>query len=125
MGVFVNCDTIRHREFAISLPAIVLRVQASGATPDEVKAFATAQALQWATEIAIGKDPRKVVPEHMASAISASFMNAHNRSQISDVRLSKARAKADEKPKMTMREALNARIAARQAAEAAVAGGAQ
>lgn len=85
-GVIVNCDTIRHPAFTISLPAIRLGTQASGLTAEEVKTHCIAHALQWAAEIEGGKLSGSVVPSKIANFLSASIMGATNRKAAADNR---------------------------------------
>jgi len=85
-GVFVNCETIRHPAFTISLQAIRMGTQASGLTADEVKTHCVAHALQWAAEIEAGKLSGSVVPSKIANFLSASIMGATNRKAAADNR---------------------------------------
>lgn len=71
-GVFVNCETIRHRDFTISIPAIEMQLLGTVGR-DEIKAVATGHAVQWATDIAAGK--RKPYPDNPASFIRQSIQN--------------------------------------------------
>lgn len=85
MGVFVNCETIRHQDFVISLPAI--DQQCLGNIPmSEIKIFASGLALQWATEISIGKKPRDVVPAHIANFIRGSIQSQRTNAEIGERR---------------------------------------
>lgn len=93
-GVVVNCDTIRHSSFTISLPAIRMGTLASGLTADEVKTHCVAHALQWAAEIEGGKLSGSVVPGKIANFLSASIMGATNRKAAADAK------KANPKPSM-------------------------
>lgn len=85
-GVFVNCETIRHRDFTISLPAIRLGTLASGLDAEAVKTHCIAHALQWAAEIDAGKLSGSVVPSKIANFLSASIMGASNRKASADAR---------------------------------------
>lgn len=77
-GVLVNCETIRHRDFNISLKAIQL--QLCGTVPmDEIKSIAQGHAVAWANDIASGKRPSQVVPSNTASFIRASIQHAANK----------------------------------------------
>lgn len=71
-GVFVNCETIRHRDFTISIPAIEMQLVGT-VSRDEIKAVATGHAIQWATDIAAGKP--KAYPDNPASFIRQSIQN--------------------------------------------------
>ncbi len=97
-GVVVNCDTIRHPAFTISLPAIRMGTQASGLTADDVKTHCVAHALQWAAEIEAGKLSGSVVPSKIANFLSASIMGATNRKAAADGR--KAKAAQPDKPSL-------------------------
>lgn len=78
-GVFVNCETIRHRGFTISLPAIELATIRAGLPKAEVKNRCLAHAMQWAAEIDGGKMPRDVIPAKIANFLAASIMGEVNR----------------------------------------------
>lgn len=95
-GVVVNCETIRHESFAISLPSVRMGTLASGITADQVKEFCTAHALQWAVEIANGKPASRVVPDKIANFLSASIMGTSNRAaSASNVRAFKGKPAGD------------------------------
>lgn len=118
-GVIVNCETIRHRAFTISLPAIRLNTIASGRTAEQIKTDCLAHALQWAAEIEGGKRPDQVVPGKIANFLSASIMGAKNRQEVGEVRREKAAASHAYRPKNepqadTVAAALARRIAARE-----------
>lgn len=86
-GVFVNCETVRHRDFSISLKGI--EMQLCGAVPmDEIKAIAIGHALQWATDLAAGK--RDTVPKYTANMIRQSIQKQRSDSAVTDVRKSRA-----------------------------------
>lgn len=78
-GVFVNCETIRHEAFTISLVGI--EMQLCGTVPmAEIKSVASGHALQWAADIAAGK--RNVVPSNPANFIRGSIQNQRNKAAI-------------------------------------------
>jgi len=82
-GVFVNCETIRHKNFSISLKAI--EYQLVGAVPmDEIRAIAAGHALQWAADIEAGK-PSKI-PDNTANWIRASIQATRRKDIDSEVR---------------------------------------
>lgn len=109
-GVFVNCETIRHRSFTISIPSLEL-LTGGRFTRDEIKAKAQGHALAWAAEIEGGKRASEVVPAKIGNFLSASLMGDFSRQQCADVR----KAKADrQSAKPTVAEV----IAKRKAAEA-------
>ena len=91
-GVFVNCKTIRHAAFTISLPALELGT-AGRFSREDIKAKAQAHALQWAAEIDAGKRPEQVVPARIANFLAASIMGDFNRQQCADTRLSREKTK--------------------------------
>jgi len=94
-GVFVNCETIRHRDFMISLKAIQL--QLCGTVPmDTIRSVAEGHALQWATDIGGGKSATRVIPTNTASFIRASIQRQNNDSAVTDVRKAKARGQSKE-----------------------------
>jgi len=93
-GVVVNCETIRHANFTISLPALELAV-GGRMTKTDVKAKAVAHALQWAAEIDGGKKPTDVVPTKIANFLAATLMGDINRAATADVRLAKAKQGAN------------------------------
>lgn len=73
-GVFVNCETIRHAAFTISLPSIEMATVASGLPQPEIKNICLAHAMQWAAEIEGGKLSRDVVPSKIANFLSSTIM---------------------------------------------------
>lgn len=84
-GVFLNCETIRHQYFLISIPG--LEMAFSGAIDREtLKTKALAHALQWAAEIENGKSPRDVVPAKVSNFLVASLKGEINREQCADIR---------------------------------------
>lgn len=116
-GVFVNCETIRHKAFSISLPGIRMGVLAAGLSSEDVKAKCVSHALQWAAEIENGKHPTQVVPAKIANFLSASIMGDINRKAVADVRMSKAAGPAGSK--QSLRDVIAAERAARAAGAAA------
>lgn len=95
-GVFVNCETIRHRDFSISLLGI--EMQLVGTVPmAEIKSVAIGHALQWALDIESGKPASRVVPSNPASFIRGSIQNQRNNSAVTDVRRAKAAAPKEAK----------------------------
>lgn len=90
-GVLVNCETIRHRDFSISLKSI--HMQLFGTVPMErIRDAAAGQALGWATQIAAGKSPRGVVPDKPENFIRASLQGQANQDAVAEVRKAKAAA---------------------------------
>jgi uncharacterized protein YdaU (DUF1376 family) len=78
-GVFVNCETVRHKTFSISIEAVAMQLATAsglGLTVDEArqhaKQSAIAHALQWALEIENGKLSDAVVPRQIANFIRGS-----------------------------------------------------
>lgn len=93
-GVYVNCETIRHADFTISLLGI--EMQLLGTVPmADIKAIATGHALQWALDLEAGK--RNVVPSNTANFIRGSIQNRKNNDAVTDVR--KARASSRHVPR--------------------------
>lgn len=88
-GLFVNCQTIRHDAFAISLSAVKMGSLALGLTDDQIKEFCTAHAMQWAVEIANGKPPSRVVPERITNFLTHSIMSVGNRVVCAEASASK------------------------------------
>jgi hypothetical protein len=88
-GLFVNCETIRHRDFTISLKGIDM--QLCGTVPmEQIKSIALGHALAWATDIAAGKRADKVVPSNTANFIRASIRRQVNDDAVTDVRKKRA-----------------------------------
>lgn len=85
-GVLLNCKTIRHPHFTISLPAIELGVLASGLSKDQIKDHCLAHALQWGAEIEGGKNFRDVIPTKIANFLSASIMAGKVRADVAEQR---------------------------------------
>lgn len=93
-GVYVNCETIRHADFTISLLGI--EMQLLGTVPmADIKKIATGHALQWALDLEAGK--RNVVPSNTANFIRGSIQNRKNNDAVTDVR--KARASSRHVPR--------------------------
>jgi hypothetical protein len=96
-GVVVNCETIRHRDFVISLKSI--EMQLLGTHPmDKIKAAAVGHALQWALEIEGGKPASKVVPDKPANFIRGSIQAQQRHDMVAAVKRDAAKPKA---PKLT------------------------
>lgn len=84
-GVIVNCETVSHPSFTISIGAIELGI--AGRLPrDEVKRHCVAHALQWAAEIEGGKSSSAVVPSKIANFLAATIMGDVNRGSVADIR---------------------------------------
>jgi hypothetical protein len=100
-GVFVNCETIRHEKFTISIPAIYM--QLLGVVPkDEIKQIALGHAVSWANILASGKRVPNVPPNNPDNFIRASIKRQHNDDAVTDVRKKRAAGpSATEKPKET------------------------
>lgn len=96
-GVVVNCETIRHPAFTISIPAISLGI--AGRLPvADVKSRCLAHALQWAAEIDSGKPARLVVPDKIGNFLAASLIGEINRAAVHGIRLEKAAVQTLVKP---------------------------
>lgn len=95
-GVFVNCETIRHHEFSISLKAIELQLCGTVPLP-EIKQIALGHALQWALDLEGGK--RNVVPSNTANFIRASIQGRRNNDAVTEVRKEKARSSSRHVPR--------------------------
>jgi hypothetical protein len=101
-GLFVNCETIRHRDFTISLTGIDM--QLCGTVPmEQIKSIALGHALSWATDIAAGKRPDKVVPSNTANFIRASIRRQVNDDAVTDVRKTRAAGNGSSK-RMSLKE---------------------
>lgn len=91
-GVVVNCETVRHRDFVVSLKSIEL--QLCGSIPmEKIKAAAIGHALQWAVEIEGGKPAAKVVPDKPANFIRGSLQAQQRNDTVAAVRRDAARPK--------------------------------
>jgi len=75
-GAIINCETIRHKDFTISIPAVDMQLQL---TPDcsneDARKHCMSFALQWAASIEAGEEAFKVVPHNITRAISSSVTN--------------------------------------------------
>lgn len=110
-GVVVNCETVSHPSFTISIGAIEIGI--AGRLPrDEVKRFCVAHALQWAAEIDGGKPSQSVLPSKIANFLTSTIMGDVNRTATAEIRRAKA---APQPAKKTVKQALADREA-RQAA---------
>ena len=79
-GVFVNCETVRHLDFTISIASIAMQLATTancGVSFAEAKQLARdgaiSHAIQWAAEIANGKRAGSVVPGNTANFIRGSL----------------------------------------------------
>ncbi len=93
MGVYVNCETIRHRDFTISLTGIQLQTQDT-IPMEEIKSVAAGIAVGWATSIAAGK--RGVVPNDPTASVRGSIQNQRIKAEVGATR--KRRAAEPYKP---------------------------
>jgi hypothetical protein len=101
-GVFVNCETIRHRDFTISLKGI--EMQLCGSVPmEQIKSIALGHALAWSTDIGAGKRADKVVPTNTASFIRASIQNQANNAAVTEVRKTRVAGNSGSK-RMSLKE---------------------
>jgi hypothetical protein len=84
-SLFVNCETVRHRAFTLSIPGIAMQLVLANlgfnkADADKhAKDAAVAHALQWAAEIDGGKLPRDVIPTNPANFIRGSIVSQRNK----------------------------------------------
>lgn len=67
-GALINCETIRHPEFVISIPAVKMALALSNLQVDARNACSAA-ALQWAAALEGGQKKRDVVPGNITGAI--------------------------------------------------------
>jgi hypothetical protein len=82
-GLFVNCETIRHRDFTISLTGI--HMQLCGTVPmEQIKSIALGHALAWAADLGAGRKAK--IPDNTASFIRASIQRQTNETAVTDVR---------------------------------------
>jgi hypothetical protein len=87
-GVFLNCTTIRHKNFTLSIEGVTMQIASSPAcepTIDATRAkcrdICQANALQWAAEIENGADPKTVVPTKPLNFIVQSIVNGSVRTE--------------------------------------------
>lgn len=78
-GLIETEETIGHRAFVISLPAIELAVIRSGLPKAEIRTRCKAHALQWAAEIDAGKLSRDVLPQKIVNFLASTIMGEVNR----------------------------------------------
>jgi len=84
-GVFVNCETVRHKDFTISIKGIEMQLATCSLDMDSeqrkeaARASAIGHALQWAADIENGKKPDRVVPDHTANFIRGSIVQQHTK----------------------------------------------
>ena len=67
-GALINCETIRHPSFTISIPAVQMALALSNLQVDARQACSIA-ALQWAAAIEGGQPPHKAVPGNVTGTI--------------------------------------------------------
>jgi hypothetical protein len=102
-GLFVNCETIRHRDFTINLKGIAM--QLCGIVPeDTIKSIATGHALSWASIIASGRRVQDVPPNHPDNWIRASIRKQLNEDAVTDVRKKRAAGPAAGSKRMSLDE---------------------
>lgn len=90
-GVFVNCETVRHAKFTISLKAIELRL--CGAMPmARIKAITTAQAIEWAADLQSGRRSADKLPANMAAYIVRSIKREATHDTVAEVQIEKIKA---------------------------------
>lgn len=91
-GVFVNCRTIRHERFTISLPSVEMQFALGGVagSKDEIAEKARdasiAAALQWGAAIENGQNWRDVVPGNIPGAIRGGFQSMQWRGEVAQKR---------------------------------------
>lgn len=87
-GVFLNCETIRHARFTISLPAVEMQFALGGipGTKSEIAEKARdasiAAALQWGAAIENGGNWREVVPGNIPGAIRGGMQSMQWRGEV-------------------------------------------
>lgn len=87
-GALINCETIRHPNFTISITAVKMDLALQCPTLDARQVCSSA-ALQWAAEIEGGKSPREAVPANIRGAIVAGARMGHFRTLEHEVRTAK------------------------------------
>jgi hypothetical protein len=92
-GVYLNCNTVRHKAFSISIEAIAMQLATAsglGLTFDEAREYAKngalSHALDWAVQIENGKLSGDVVPKHIANFIRGSVASQLTRTANSNRR---------------------------------------
>ena len=75
-GAIINCETIQHPAFTISIPAVDMQFQLTpGCHEENARKHCMSFALQWAAAIEAGEEPFKVIPNNITRAISGSVTN--------------------------------------------------
>jgi len=93
-GALINCETIRHPEFTISITAV--KMQLALVAPDvDARQACSIAALQWAAEIEGGKSASKVVPGNVLGAIVGGVRMGKFREAEHETRTTKARSGYD------------------------------
>lgn len=90
-GALINCETIRHAEFVISIPAVKMGLALSNLQVDARDACAAA-ALQWAAALEGGQKRRDVVPGNITGAIVGGVRMGKFREMEHETRTAKAAA---------------------------------
>lgn len=90
-GALINCETIRHAEFVISIPAVKMGLALSNLQVDARDACAAA-ALQWAAALEGGQKRRDVVPGNITGAIVGGVRMGKFREMEHETRTAKATA---------------------------------
>lgn len=75
-GAMINCETIRHPDFSISIPSVQMQLELTpGCANEDARQHCKSFALQWAAEIESGKKPYAVIPRNISRAIAGSVTN--------------------------------------------------
>ena len=90
-GALINCETIRHPEFVISIPAVKMGLALSNLQVDARDACSAA-ALQWAAALEGGQKRRDVVPGNITGAIVGGVRMGKFREMEHETRSAKAAA---------------------------------
>lgn len=111
-GVYASADSVRHRAFTISLPAVSMQLVLANLglnkteCDDLARQTSIAAALQWAAEIDRGRLPYDVLPKSIPNALRASAVNLRTQGEINAKRVNGA-GRRESKP-VTQSEALRA-----------------
>ncbi len=95
-GVTINCETVQHKDFTISIPAVEMQLELTpGCAGEDARKWCQSFALQWASELESGKEKFAVVPGNITRAIASSVTRKVRHQEQDDQRAKNNRKSSD------------------------------
>lgn len=95
-GAIINCETISHPSFSISIPSVQMQLEMTpGCHEEDARKWCKSFALQWAAEIENGKQPYAVLPANINRAIASSITRKVRHQENDDARAAKFKKSTD------------------------------